>query len=221
MSELELRYFSIVFLGNMNPQILNHDFLLHNEILPKEDKYIKALLDRPHTVDDFDSIPGFALLRYGSYEIRLELTRYQMTDKRGRREFEDSPIIDFTKRYFNLLSHTPISVGGFNLAYQVRFDNDREKEKLLGKIFAPRKTLKSCFEDKIETKRAILFFDFLEGKFEFNLGFDNSDEPLSSNINVNYEFAFSRFQNMSIFLEQLNNVRAVESRFREVFKRMR
>ena len=44
MPLFEGKFFNIVFIGRLNPQILNHDFLLNNRVLPEDKEPFKTLV---------------------------------------------------------------------------------------------------------------------------------------------------------------------------------
>ena len=136
------KFFSIVLIGRHNPQILNHDFLLKNEIAPpgrdlsNKDASGKQL---EKAYSHFVSTPVLASIVYGNFSIVIEESRFQITDGLGNVK-SDNSIIDFTKKYFSLLKHTPLTLGGLNFNALISFDSDKE--------------IKS-FEDKFISKRAI------------------------------------------------------------------
>ncbi|MBI4334639.1 MAG: hypothetical protein HY673_25575 [Chloroflexi bacterium] len=89
MPSFEGRFFSIVLIGRQNPQILTHDFLLKNEVLPKDREPFKGLITEEGSLPftEFISTPVITSITYGPISITIEENRYQITDNR----FEDPP----------------------------------------------------------------------------------------------------------------------------------
>jgi hypothetical protein len=112
MPSFKGQFFSIVFIGRQNPQILNHDFLFSHGVLPKDKEPFKNLFakqdSQPFT--EFISTPVITSIKYGPISLVVEENRYQIIDNR----FEDppsSPIIQITKKYFEeLLRYLPVAI---------------------------------------------------------------------------------------------------------------
>ena len=96
-------FFSIVFLGSHNPQILNHDFLLKNQVLPIKEEPFSSLIEKasekhpPFT--QYVSTPLVTTLSYEWISIIIEQNRYQIKDVNFKTPLE-SPIISISKEYF-------------------------------------------------------------------------------------------------------------------------
>ncbi len=221
--KLEPKFFSIILIGRLNPQILNHDFLLKNNIIPLEKSPFKdIIISKPeqNAFDDYVSTPVLSRLKYKNIDIVIEESRYQITDTAiAHISPSESPIIDFTKSYFSLLEHTPLSFGGINFNSHLIFDSDKEK---------------ISFEDNFISKRDGFFKDLGINNFDVSLKLDfvfpgpqNKVElslnklrasPLVKMINLNYEFSFAT--GMDIFLKNLDSVSDLFQRYREILTKL-
>ena len=123
--------FSIVFIGRFNPQILNHDFLVNNKILPEKEEPFKALFakedNKPFT--EFMSTPVLTTIKYDSINIVIEESRFQIQDLNNT-DPSTSPIVSITKKYFGeILKYTPISAGGINLNGIITFTDADDEQR--------------------------------------------------------------------------------------------
>ncbi len=91
--------FSVVVVGqDCNPTILNPDFLKHRGIVPEEWGW--QLAGAPITT------PPFATVSYDSgLTIKVEMTRFQVTDQLFADGVEKSKAIAVASKYIKVLPH--------------------------------------------------------------------------------------------------------------------
>lgn len=218
MTRFDQKIFSIIFVGRQNPQILNHEFLLKNNIFPTDKLPFKDIpLDSKEKkpFDNFVSIPVMANLRYKNVNITIEENRYQISDKLKGAPNESS-IIEFTKRYFNLLRYTPITVGGFNFKGSILFDSDADRSALENKLIIDKK--KICES---------LGLKGFESSFKLEYPCENGRAMLSiqnvrinkmiKNVNFNYEF---NYKDIDSFLKNLDLVSLLYGKFKSILKKI-
>ena len=94
------KLFSIVFIGRQNPQILNHDFLIKNEVLPVKREPFKSLIkdssQKKPPFTSYLSTPVVTALDYKWISIIVEENRFQIKDAKFNVPSK-SPIITITK----------------------------------------------------------------------------------------------------------------------------
>lgn len=207
MATAQQSLFSIVLVGNQNPNILSHDFLVVNEVLPRREPFFKDDLP-PGEVpfDQFVSTPPFAQIHYEAYSLQVHLGRFQALDATGGSPVE-SPIIEIVQAYFGrLLRFTPFELGGINLHCNLVFD-DRDDERRIDAILGiAHERANAAFSAPDVTMSVSATFAFLEGTMSVALTKPKAPaEPAT--INFNYEFAYPG--NMDDFLARLDSVSAV------------
>ena len=131
MPKFETQFFSIVFVGKLNPQILTHDFLINNHVLPEDQEPFKSLLSQnsKSQFSEFISTPVLTTLRYNEISIFIDETRYQIIH-RGCIDPTKSSIVSITRTYFGkLLRYTPLQLGGINFNGNIIFESEEAEEK--------------------------------------------------------------------------------------------
>lgn len=211
MPNFKGKFFSIVFIGNLNPQILTHDFLINHEIIPLNQEPFKELLAkkdvRPYT--NFISTPAFTSISYGPISIIIEQNRYQIMDTR----FTNQPfntIIEITQKYFGkLLRFTPFQLGGINLNGIIQFANV-DDEQVFDKSFGISRDNLSKIIGSGNFRTGISFnFAWENGFIEVSVS--KPKKPLQQGIlNYNYEFDF---KNIDSFLGNLGNFEKFYTKF--------
>ncbi len=203
-------FFSIIFTGRQNPQILNHDFLIDNKVLPENEEPFKTLLSgensKPFT--DYISTPIITSLKYGPISIIVEENRFQIMDTRFENPLS-SPIINITKKYFgDILRFTPFVLGGFNFNGIIKFDDKEEEtfDKQLG--IEREKIIDILGADDIRIG-LYLSYSWNKGMVEVNLP-KIKDRSKPDVINFNYEF---KYQNIDQFLLNLDDLPLVYDKF--------
>jgi hypothetical protein len=217
MSSFTRSFFSIVFIGRQNPQILNHDFLIRNRILPKKAEPFKSLIDNssgktpPFT--EFLSTPIVTTLSYKWISIISEEGRFQIKDSKFRLPSK-SPIISITKKYFGEhLRYTPFQMGGINFAGQLKFSNENDDIALDKKLGIDSNAFAELvgIEGKIQYSTKI---NYRMGEDQFELRVDRSKKHQeTAGLNLNYEFSYD---NIDSFIDKLDEV----NRFYDVFQKM-
>lgn len=197
-------FFSIIFLGSQNPQILNHDFLINNSILPLEKEPFKSLQtknnqDKPYT--QFISTPVITSIHYNWISIVIEANRYQIKDDKNI-DPASSAIIGITKKYFaETLKFTPLEVGGVNFNGTISFSNDEDENKFDEKIGINKTNLLSITGAK-DCKAGInLFFPWENGIAEIKI-IRVKNIPLQCSVNFNYEFKNKNIDALMDYLGQ-------------------
>lgn len=210
------QFFSIVIVGKHNPQILNHNFLINNEILPVTEEPFKSLLakegENPFT--EFVSTPVLATIKYGSISMVIEESRYQIKDS-NYGDPATSSIVNITKKYFGeILKYTPISVGGINLSGNITFDDEKDEQGFNERFGVNIDTL--CTHAGTQNIRLgmNLAFLWLEGLVDVQIP-RLKGAPNSRKINFNYEFKYNKTKD---FFGNLDKVNQISEKFRELLK---
>jgi len=204
MINCQPKFFSIIFIGRQNPQILTHDFLLKNNIIPFDKAPFKDIVskqpeDKPFS--DFLSTPVLTKLTYKNINIVIEESRYQITDTANISPLE-SPIIQFTKNYFSVLKYTPLGLGGFNFNYFISFGSKDEKLEFENSFISDRNEIYkelgfTNFEVSLQ-----LACPFNQNKLEFAIARVTAND-LAKVFNFNYEF---RYKEIDSFLANLDDI---------------
>lgn len=213
------KFISIIFIGRQNPQILNHDFLLQNNILPTDKSpFREAVLgeNKEKPFSDFISTPVLSKLTYKNINIVIEESRYQILDSASVNPTE-SPIVEFTKRYFSLLKYTPIALGGFNFNYLIQFGSKEERIAFENKFISDR--------NGVYKEIGIVNFEiglkiecpFNDNKIEITFGKLPGNDLLKA-INFNYEF---RYRDMNSFLANLDDSPILFGKLKDILTKLK
>ena len=213
------KFFSVIFIGRQNPQILNHDFLLKNSIIPFEKSPFKDIVSKQsegNPFNDFLSTPVLTKLTYKNVNIIVEESRYQITDIANTSPLE-SPIVEFTKKYFSVLKYTPFVIGGFNFNYQISFGSKDEKIDFENKFISDRSGIYkelglSNFEVSFQVHCPVN-----QNKIEFVVSKIGGND-LAKTVNFNYEF---RYNDIDSFLANLDEVPALFERFKNMLTKLK
>jgi hypothetical protein len=219
------KFFSIVFLGSQNPQILNHDFLINNKILPIEKEPFKSLMEGasqgnpPFT--QYISTPLVTTLTYKWISIIIEQNRYQIKDTHFNMPLE-SPIISILRGYFGrMLRHTPLTLGGINFGGNIVF-SDAEDETIFDENMGINRQkfqsrlglVKAQYSPKIR----LVWGEEQDGQFELSLKKSKSLTPIGTcAVNFNFEFFY---KDMPSFLEMIDETGEVHDRFYTMLKKL-
>ncbi len=218
MPSFEFKLSNIVVLGRHNAQILTHDFLVNNEILPVSEEPFLTLFKeteakgKPFT--QFISTPPLVLIKYGHIHITVEETRFQIVDVSGN-DPQASPIGRIASKYFSVLRHTPVAVGGFNFNGIVRFQNAKEEAYFEDGFLAHRAEL--CKSLETSDLQVTL-------KLEYPWHGDNlcrlevakvGNAEHEKQLNLNYEFKLSSPDSLSKQVQEIPKVYAYFNRIRE------
>ncbi len=204
-------FFSIIFLGRQNPQILNHEFLINNNVLPENEEPFKTLFSRENTnpFTEFVSTPVITSLKYGPISIIVEENRFQIMDSRFEKPLS-SPIINITKKYFgDILRFTPFILGGINFNGIIKFDDIKEEETFDKQLGIEREKVINIFGiDDIRIGFS-LSYPLNKGTIEINLP-KIKDRSKPGGINFNYEF---NYEDIDQFLGNLDDLPLVLEKF--------
>jgi hypothetical protein len=219
MARFESKFFSIVFLGRMNPAILNHDFLMLNNIIPSEEEPFRSLLKREtgKQFSEFLSTPVMATIRYDKIPILIEEERYQIADHTSTPPHL-SPIIQITKNYFGkVLKYTPLRIGGFNFNGVVSFDSQDDEnafDEKLGLHAADAKNLLSVTSVQMS---GVIRYPFLEGTSEIKVSKPKKPKEPTT-LNYNYEFESTKPDEL---LSRLDRVKEIHNHFLDILKKIK
>jgi len=114
--------FSVVVLGDMNPKILNHDWLIRERITPI--KYHKSEDPEKTPFREFISTPPFSQLAYKDIIFTVELNKFQLLINAPEYSQVYSNI---AKKYFKTLPHTPLKKLGLNVSGAIKFNSKKEE----------------------------------------------------------------------------------------------
>jgi hypothetical protein len=214
MAKFKGKFASIVLLGRQNPQILNHDFLVKNGVLPLDQEPFRGLEakanGRPFT--QFISVPVMTTLSYGPVTIVVEENRYQITDNAFGNP-KQSPIVGMTQRYFGeLLRHTPFTVGGINLNGDIAFADAEEERQFDTRAGLSPETLGRIAGSEETRAGLTVMFPWHKGVVEVQLP-KAKNRPGLGGVNFNYEFKYS---DIDSFLANLSDAGMVYDRFCEL-----
>ena len=208
MSKFKGQYFSIVLTGRQNPQILNHDFLVKNEIIQKNrEPFVKFFSENnKKQFTEFISTPILSTIKYGPISIVVEETRFQIIDFRFKVSSKN-PIIDITTRYFGKhLKYTPFELGGVNFNGIIKFDNIEDENDLDKNLGITRdKLVGKINESKVRIGIAFTY-PWKKGEIKIQLTKPKENTKPCS-INFNYEFKYDDIENF------LNNLEDVDEAF--------
>ncbi len=212
------KFFSIVLLGRQNPQILNHNFLIENNVIPVQSEPFKSLIeessDKKQPFTEYISTPVVTTLRYKWISIIIEENRFQIKDDKFENPSK-SLIIGITKNYFgNLLRYTPFRLGGINFFGELNFINEKDEsdfDHVLGvdshksQLFL--KTAKARYSTKIDSS-------WNGDKIEIRI--NKPKEGLEKGeINFNYEY---NYEDIDSFINKLYKTNNVYKKFNEILK---
>jgi len=216
MPNFKEQLFSIVVIGRLNPQILNHDFLINNEILPVSEEPFKSLLakENGNPFTEFVSTPVLSSIKYDSISMVIEESRYQIKDSNYGNPVS-SPIIDITKKYLGeILKHTPMTVGGINLSGNITFDDEKDEQGFNERFGVNKDTLISHAGTEDIRIGMNIAFTWLEGFVDVQVP-RSRGSSVSRAINFNYEF---KYNNMKDFFGNLDKVDQIQGKFSELLK---
>ncbi|MBI5789283.1 MAG: hypothetical protein HZA78_10555 [Candidatus Schekmanbacteria bacterium] len=201
MIEINQNFFSIVFIGYLNPLILNHNFLIDNNILPIEKDPFKRFIKNEggKQFTEFVATPLLSTIKYDYIHITVEQHRFQILDISKILPHE-SVIANIAKKYFEVLPHTPLAMGGINFNYLLTFDSNESID-----IFENQFVNKNIIQSKLELKNIMMgdyAIKFVSeetfGELRINAIKEN---PFKKILNINYEN-----NNVSSFLENLDSI---------------
>ncbi len=133
---------NVVVIGNMNPQILNHNWLLKEKIIPP-----KLLASGQDVVpfSNYVSTPPFTTITYGKLSFNVDINRFTL---QGNQNDLNTEVFSIAKKYFSKLSHTPVQKLGFNLYATVKFDSTEEEKGFINKWVSSSDSLKELFNNR-------------------------------------------------------------------------
>ena len=220
MSIFDLKLFSIVFIGRQNPQILNHDFLIKNEVLPVKREPFKSLIkdssQKKPPFTSYLSTPVVTALDYKWISIIVEENRFQIKDAKFKVPSK-SPIITITKEYFGtLLKYTPFQLGGINFGGELKFSDLEEERNFDDRLGIDNKKFETYFKvNKVRISNRITF-PWNDDQLELRIDKPKKDLNIS-NLNFNFEFTY---ENIDSFIGKLDKVDKVYMKFKEILLKL-
>jgi hypothetical protein len=217
MPPFKLNFFSIILVGKQNPQILNHDFLINNQVIPIEKEPFKTLINKsskdkpPFT--QYLSTPVVAQLAYNWISIIVQESRFQIIDNKVSIPSK-SPIISITKTYFGkLLRYTPFQIGGLNFNAELKFKNKKDENIFETMLGLNSEKFKRSFniKDQIQFESKI-GFPLDNGQGQINVSNPKKKQNIK-NVNFNFEF---NYEDIDSFIMKLDEA----DRFFDIFIEM-
>jgi len=211
MPKFEGRFVSIVLLGKHNPQILNHDFLVRNSILPSEDQPFRDFLakEEGEQFSQFISTPPMTTISYGPVSIVVDEGRYQIADRRFP-EPSGTTVVDITKRYFGkCLCYTPFTAGGINFNGRLHFQMSDDEAGFDRRLGLDRERLSELAQTEDVRVGTTISFPCLDGSVEVQVAKPKL-RPEPATLNFNYEFGYTG--DMDSFLANLDSIAAIYGR---------
>jgi len=217
------KFFSIVFLGSQNPQILNHDFLINNQILPIQREPFKSMMaavsNETPPFTQYISTPLVTTLTYKWISIIIEQNRYQIKDTHSTKPSE-SPIISIPKEYFGrVLRHTPITLGGINFAGNISFLNSDDESTFDENLGINRQKFQlkfGLFRAEYSPKIRLVWDEEQEDGFELSL---TKSKSVSGGCAANFNFEFF-YNNMDSFMKKLDEAGKAHERFYSILRKL-
>lgn len=217
MPTFKLNYFSIVLLGRQNPQILNHDFLISNHVIPIDKQPFKSLIkNSTESINPFSrhlSSPLVTALDYKWISLIVQENRFQIQDSKISVPSK-SPIILITQKYFGeLLKYTPFQIGGLNFNGELKFKSKNDENS-----FDRRLGLNSdTFRTNLNIKGQIQFdskikFPMNNGKGQIDVAKHPKDQKKGA-ITFNFEFIYEDIDSFMMRLDEAD-------KYFDIFKEM-
>jgi hypothetical protein len=199
------QFASIVLIGRHNPQILNHDFLVRHDVLPRESEPFRSLLadsgrgpgSGVSPFSEFISTPVASSIRYGPIAVTVDESRFQIVDHGYFDHPSSTTIVDIIKRYFGkLLIHTPLQIGGVNFNGLVVFRNLEDEWEFDRRIGISRPVVQSWAKspDNLRISSKVSFTrEHYAVEFQVAKPKGFTDNGL---VNTNYEHTFHSLDDM-------------------------
>jgi len=208
MANQSKNFISIVALGGQNPQILNVDFLKDNKIIPIDEAPFDQLFRQEKPVKKYISLPGLANLVLGNIELVIDEGRFQVRET-AISEWIDTKIIDIAKRYFEVLSYTPLKMIGLNFNSTIVFDTPEEAENCQ-QLCLPKdsKLAKIISRDNINiSASSVLRYPYGDDGGRIMLTIKQPNKENNRRIvNSNYEFDFTDWTNFGSELNKISEI---------------
>lgn len=212
MAKYTQKYTNVVVLGNMNPQILTHNWLVKEKIISRKVFDSVALNDKPFT--QFISTPPLVQLAYGNLVFTVDLGKFILQQNGS---CIDSNIFKIAKRYFETLHHTPVQKIGFNVHGSLRFDSRKEESLFDKRYLSCGESLKALIGN---VKHKIGFtLSYKKGCAFYKLQCTKAKTKARANINCNCEFDMSSPANISsVLADAIRHVREMDKLNRSLVK---
>ena len=203
MAEIRKDFISLVALGGQNPQILNVDFLKNNRIVSVDEPPFDKLFKQEKPFTKFVSTPVVSNLVLGNIEFVIDSGRFQIRDNVVS-EWTETRIFNIAKKYFEVLSYTPLKTVGFNFNVTITFESPEQGESFQ-ELFLPKesKIVAIISKKKIEADYVIRY-PYSESGGRVMLTLSQSGKARDQRIvNCNYEFDFSDWEKCAAELKNV------------------
>ena len=205
MASFKGQFASIVLIGRHNPQILNHDFLVRHDVLPRESEPFRSLLadsgrgpgSGVSPFSEFISTPVASSIRYGPIAVTVDESRFQIVDHGYFDHPSSTTIVDIINRYFGkLLIHTPLQIGGVNFNGLVVFRNLEDEWAFDSRIGISRSVVQSWAKRPTISESAPR--SLLQGSTILSNSRSRRPKGFTDNgfLNMNYEHKFHSLDDM-------------------------
>lgn len=207
-------FFSIVILGRMNPAILNHDFLVENDIIPKTVQPFSTLLQEPKgkQFTEFISTPVMSSIKYGQYSILVESQRLQAIDETGSKPHE-SVLLGIVKKYFGVLEHTPVKLGGFNFRGKLVFANRADERQFDERLGIDYGKIEGLTQSPAPRAHIFARWPYEDGNLLLQL---NKQKDINSGCSLQLNFEFEYIESMDAFLERFDVIKKCHDEFARI-----
>jgi len=206
MPTFKLNYFSIVLLGRQNPQILNHDFLINNRVIPIDKQPFKSLIknssENKNPFTKHLSSPLVAALDYQWISLIIQENRFQIKDSKISVPSK-SPIILITQKYFGeLLRYTPFQIGGLNFNGELKFKSKNDENNFNRRLGLNGNTFRTNLniKDQIQFDSKIRF-PLDNGKGQIGVAKHPKDQKKGV-ITFNFEFIYEDIDSFMVRLDE-------------------
>lgn len=215
------KFFSIVLLGRQNPQILNHDFLIKNRVLPIRKEPFRSLIrnssEEKQPFSEFLSTPPVTTLTYKWISIIIEINRYQIRDNNFKVP-SNSPIVNITKQYFGkFLTYTPFQLGGMNFAFKLGFSDDKDEKDFDDRLGIDREKFGTCLKTEKARFSTRINSPWNDGQIEIQINKPKKGLK-DGEINFNFEFFY---ENIDSFIGKLDEADKAYKLFNDILKKLK
>jgi len=197
---------NIVVIGRLNPQIVNIDFLMNNDIIPKDEAPFRDLLKSDRPFSKFVSTPVVVELEFDSIRFVVDVNRFLLMQT-GVRDWSDSKVGLIASRYFKTLSYTPVTLVGFNLSCTVGPTTPTQDAEFQATFLGPKsRILKAIGVDRPVADITLRYpAEGDNARLSLTVSRPMKTEVARS-LNLNYEFDFAGWDDFQKRLERIPEV---------------
>lgn len=213
MPEYIHNFFSVVVLGDMNPKILNHDWMARERITPT--KYRRSSNPEKPPFREFISTPPFSQLAYKDLIFTVEQNKFQLLISAPEYSQVYSNIV---QRYFEKLPHTPLIKIGLNVNGVVKFNSKKEEIDFDNKYVKRGDALCQLIPEQ-EDVRFGFSVSYPKGKAQYLLDCKKDREGKVARLSMNCEYDVNSHSQLTTILGKANkNIREMNKLIKGVAK---